>query len=156
MDKAFHRMWDLPSSLIYCRSMIWVFPGSFECISPITTGTVVVFILNIRSISISRSLYLDSFSTTFTEMFSQSRWTCPWVGNVNLSFFVCFVFDSNIWSVGFYLTICLCCHTIVVSPPFNTAWGSCSYHLSFVLILNSLQIFQCRYVTASLNVFRLG
>ena len=37
--------------------------------APITTGIVVAFIPHIRSISISKSLHLDSFSVTFTEVF---------------------------------------------------------------------------------------
>ena len=37
--------------------------------APTTTGIVVAFIPHIRSISISRSLYLDSFPVIFTELF---------------------------------------------------------------------------------------
>ena len=37
--------------------------------APITTGTVIVFNPHIFVISISRSLYLDSFSATFTDVF---------------------------------------------------------------------------------------
>ena len=37
--------------------------------APMTTGTVIVFNPHIFIISISRSLYLDSFSATFTDVF---------------------------------------------------------------------------------------
>ena len=41
-------------------------------------------------------------------------------------------------------------HKIVISFPSDTVCGSCSNHLSFVLMLNSLGIFQCRYMAAFL------
>ena len=76
MDSAFLKMWDVPSSVIFCSSWILVSPEIFwkylsipffvSPNTPITTGIVVAFILLIRSTSISRSLYLDNFSVTFT------------------------------------------------------------------------------------------
>ena len=72
MDSAFLKMWDIPSSVIFCSSWILVSPGIFWIYlsipffispkAPIATGIVVAFIPHIRSILISRSLYLDSFS----------------------------------------------------------------------------------------------
>ena len=47
--------------------MYFSIPFVISLRAPITTGTVVVFIPLIRSISIPRSLYLDSFSVTFTD-----------------------------------------------------------------------------------------
>ena len=71
MDSAFLKMWDIPSSVIFCSSWILVSPGIFWIYlsipffispkAPIATGIVVAFIPHIRSILISRSLYLDSF-----------------------------------------------------------------------------------------------
>ena len=72
-------MRDVPSSATFCSSLILMLPGI--CLvyfskpffispsAPITTGIVVAFIHHIRSISISRSLYFDSFSVTLTEEF---------------------------------------------------------------------------------------
>ena len=41
--------------------------------APMTTGTVIVFNPHISVISISRSLYLDSFSATFTDAFQSEE-----------------------------------------------------------------------------------
>ena len=72
-------MRDVPSSAIFCSSLILMLPGI--CLvyfskpffispgAPITTGIVVAYIPHIRSISISRSLNFDSFSVTLTEVF---------------------------------------------------------------------------------------
>ena len=79
MESVFLRMRDVLSSAIFCSSLILMLLGI--CLvyfskpffispnAPITTGIVVAFILHIRSISISRSLYFDSFSVTLTEVF---------------------------------------------------------------------------------------
>ena len=79
MESVFLRMCDVPSSAIFCSSVILMLPGiCLMCFSkpffispsaPITTGIVVAFIPHIRSISISRSLYFDSFSVTLTDVF---------------------------------------------------------------------------------------
>ena len=79
MESVFLRMRVVPSSAIFCSSLILMLPGiCLVCFSkpffispsaPITTGIVLAFILHIRSISISRSLYFDSFSVTLTEVF---------------------------------------------------------------------------------------
>ena len=127
---------------------------------PITTGAVVIFILHNRLISISRSSYLDSFSVTFTEVFQSVGMDM----SLRRLFFFFFVFNDNISSVCFYLTIvCIgMSHRIIVSFPSDTICGLFSYHLSFLLnMLNSLQIFQCTVgicgsLVVSMNVFRLG
>ena len=41
-------------------------------------------------------------------------------------------------------------HKIVMSSFSDTVSGSCSYNFDFVLMLNSLEMFQCRYVAALL------
>ena len=76
MESVFLRMRDVPSSTIFCSSLLpgiclVYFPKPFfiSPSTPITTGIVVAFIPHIRSISISRSLYFDSFSVTLTEVF---------------------------------------------------------------------------------------
>ena len=78
MESAFLRMWDVPSSVIFCSSCILMLPG-ICCIyfsnpffisprAPITTRIVVAFIPHILPTSISRSLYFESFSVTLTEV----------------------------------------------------------------------------------------
>ena len=49
--------------------MYFSIPFLINLRAPVTNGTVVVFIPQMRSISILRSLYLDTFSVTFTELF---------------------------------------------------------------------------------------
>ena len=72
--------------------------------STITSGIVVAFIPHILSISISRSLYFDSFSFTLTELLILFRGD----GHINkqAAFFL-FVLDYKVWSVSVFLTICL-------------------------------------------------
>ena len=100
--------------------------------APITTGIVVAFIPHIRSISISRSLYLDSFSFTFTEVFlsvgmaiSMSRQLFSFLFLMTMSGLLAFISRS----------VCIgMSHKIVMSSFSDTVWGSCSYHFDFVLI----------------------
>ena len=79
MFSTFLRMWADPRRVIFCSSVTLIFPGIlFVCFSMsflitpsalMTTGTVCVFIHHIFDISISRSLYLERFSATFTDVF---------------------------------------------------------------------------------------
>ena len=63
--------------------------------TPTTIGTVDVFISHIFVTSISRSLYLDSFSTSLIDTF---------LSDVNHNAFLFYlVFDNYVWSVSFYL-----------------------------------------------------
>ena len=83
MESVFLRMRDVPSSAIFCSSLILLLPRIYlvyfsklffvSSSAPITTEIIVAFIPHIRSISISRSLYFDSFSVTLTELFFVSR-----------------------------------------------------------------------------------
>ena len=50
-------------------SMCFSVPFLTSPSAPMTTGTVIVFNPHIFVISISRSLYLDSFSATFSDLF---------------------------------------------------------------------------------------
>ena len=56
---------NFPGILSVCFSMPFLTTPS----APMTTGTVIVFNPHIFVISISRSLYLDSFSATLTDVF---------------------------------------------------------------------------------------
>ena len=69
----------MPISAIFCNSSMFIVPGIFATVhlipffitpsAPITSGSVVVFIFHILLTSISKSLYFDSFSTSFIETF---------------------------------------------------------------------------------------
>ena len=69
----------MPISAIFCNSSMFIVPGIFSTIdlipffitpsAPITTGSAVVSIFHILLTSISKSLYLDNFSTSFIETF---------------------------------------------------------------------------------------
>ena len=116
MESAFLRMWDVPSSVIFCRSCILMlpticctyFPNPFliSTMTPITTGIVVPFIPHILSPLISRS-----FSYFIWSVLSSGD------GHINEQA-ACFVFvlDYNVWSLAF-LSISVCigiCHKIVM------------------------------------------
>ena len=116
MESAFLRMWDVPSSVIFCRSCILMlpticctyFPNPFliSTMTPITTGIVVAFIPHILSPLISRS-----FSYFIWSVLSSGD------GHINEQA-ACFVFvlDYNVWSLAF-LSISVCigiCHKILM------------------------------------------
>ena len=79
IDRTSRRMGLDPRRAIFCNSVMLIFPGILSmCFSMpflttpsalMTTGTIIVFNPHIFVISISRSLYLDSFSATFTDVF---------------------------------------------------------------------------------------
>ena len=154
-------MWDVTSSVIFCSSCILLLPR-ICCIcfsnpffvtlrTPVTTGIVVAFIPHIVSISISRSLYFDSFDSYF-------NWSILFGGgghiNKQAAFFL-FVLDNDVCFVGLYLGISQYLQdcdvvSLVLRPvrtiwvtrvglkPSATVWGSCSYHFSFPALWNLL------------------
>ena len=149
-------MRDVPSSAIFCSSLILMLPGI--CLvyfskpffispsAPITTGIVVTFIPHIRSISISRSLYFDSFSVSLTEVFfsvgmdiSMSRQLFSCLSFITMSGRLAFISRSVCIDIS---------HKIVMLSLSVTVWGSCSYHFSSTFIFSSLHMFQCRYEAA--------
>ena len=147
-------MWDVPSSEIFCSSCILMLPGVC-CIyfsnpfftSPralLTTGIVVAFIPHFLSISISRSLYFDSFSVTLFEVFfsvgidiSISRQLFSSLFLITMSGLLAFISRSVFIGIS---------RQIVILSFYVTVWGWCSHHFSFVFIFIYLQMFQCRYV----------
>ena len=144
-------MCDVPSSVIFCSSVILMLPGIclmyfsepfFICTSdPITTGIVVAFIPHIRSISISRSLYFDSFSVTLTDVFFSAGLDI----SMDRQLFSCLSFITMSGLLDFIsLSVCIGLpHKIVILSFSVTVWGSCSYHFSSTFIFSSLQMFQC-------------
>ena len=117
MDKAFLRMQDVPSSVIICKSKVWMLPGIFWMYfsipffriprAPITTGSFVVFMPYIRLISITRSC---DFSIAFTEVLTSRN-------------LFCFLFLMTISSLLAFISQFVCTgmsHRIVVSFPTDT------------------------------------
>ena len=153
MDSAF------PSSVIFCSSCILMLPSicwvNFSIpffTSPtatITTGIVMAFIPHIRSISISRALYFDSFSVTFTEVFLSVGMDM----SMSRQLFFFFILDDDVWSVGLYLTICLYWHI-----PQDCDIVIFCYRLGLMLVpfffCVNVEFFQCRYVAALLCLRR--
>ena len=72
-------MWAVPTKVIFCGALMLIAPGIFSvCFcspflrslrAPITSGIVFVLIPHILVVSISKSLYLESFSMVFNEVF---------------------------------------------------------------------------------------
>ena len=79
MDKNLLSMCAIPRRMIFCSSLLLLAPGIFPKFwsipslispsAPTITGTVSVLIPHIFVVSISRSLYFESFSMTFVEVF---------------------------------------------------------------------------------------
>ena len=69
----------VPSKVIFCSSLMLIWPGILPryvsspfLIAPsalMITGIISVLMPHIQLVSISKSLYLDSFSVTFTDVF---------------------------------------------------------------------------------------
>ena len=122
-----------------------IFPGIFSmCFSMpflttpsalMTTGTVIVFNPHIFVISISRSLYLDSFSATFTDVFQSEEIAI----SLSVHVFPCLslIMMSGLLAL-IVLSVCTCISQRMVTLSFSvTVSGWCSYpgHLSFTLML---------------------
>jgi len=106
--------------------------------APKTTGTVVVLSPHIRSTLISKSLYLLSFSMVLTKVLvsrgivvSMRRQVLPLLFFSTMSGLLA-VMVLSVWMDM--------SHRMVMMV---TVMGSCSNHLAFTSVPNSLQIFQC-------------
>ena len=115
---------------------------------PITTGTVVVLSPHIHSTSISKSLYLVSFSVVLTQVLV-SRGIVMSMGRQVLSF-LSFRTMSSLLAALVLSEWMGMSHRIVTLSFLVTALDSCSYHHSFTSMPNSLQIFQCMCAAALL------
>ena len=116
--------------------------------APITTGTVVVLSPHIHLTSISKSLYLLSFSMVLTEVLV-SRGIVMSMRRQVLSF----LFFSTISGLlaATFLSVWLGMSHRIVTLSFSVrVLGPCSYHRSFTSMPNSLQIFQCMCAAALL------
>ena len=143
MDKTFRRICADPSRAIFWSSVTLMFPGILQiCLSipflitpsaPMITGTICVFIPHILVISISRSLYLESFSATLTDVF-RSDGTAMSI-NIHVFSFLFLIMMSGLLAL-MVLSVCTCISQRIVTVSFSvTISGWCSYHLSAVLIL---------------------
>ena len=109
--------------------------------APITTRTVVVLSPHIRSTSISKSLYLISFSVVLTEVLVSRGIVMSMTRQVLFSLF--FSTMSGLLAAMVLSMRMGMSHTIATLSFSLTVLGSCSYHLSFTSMPNSLEIFQC-------------
>ena len=120
--------------------------------APITTGIVVAFIPHIRSISISRSLYFDSFSVTFTEVFFSVGMDI----SMSRQLFSCLSFITIMSGLLAFISRSVCIgisHKIVMLSQVSvTVWGSCSYHFSSTFIFSSLHIFYYYYYSSNVRM----
>ena len=112
--------------------------------APITIGIVVALIPHIHSTSISRSLYFESFSVTLTEVFFSVGMDI----SISRQLFSCLLLITMSGLLAFISrSICIgISHKIVMSSFSLTVCDLCSYYLSFVFILISLQMFQWSYM----------
>ena len=136
-------MCAIPSKVIFCSSLILIWPGILPryvsspfliapC-APIITDIVSVLMPHIRLVSISKSLYWDSFSVTFTDVFLSDGTAM----SISLQVFVLrsLVTISGLLAVIF-LSVCIGMpHNIVTCSFSVTVSGSWSYHFSDVFIL---------------------
>ena len=90
------------------RSSVILLPGILSTVdlipffippsAPITTGSVVVFIIQILLTSFSKSLYFDNFSTSFVETFLSEG-----IRHINqLACVVDVIFNNNVWLICLY------------------------------------------------------
>ena len=123
MESAFLRMWDVPSSVIFCSSCILMLPGIcctyfpnpflISTMTPITSGIVIAFIPQILSTLISRSLYFESLSVTFTEVFFSVEMDISM--NTQLVSCLFLITMSGLWPFSQYLFVYIgICHKIVM------------------------------------------
>ena len=131
-------MCAVPSKVIFCSSLMLIWPGILPRYvsspsAPMITGIVSVLMPHIRFVSISKSLYLDSFSVTFTDVFLSDGTAM----SISLQVFVLWslITISGLLAVIF-LSVCIgMSHNIMTSSFSVTVSGSWSYHFSDAFIL---------------------
>ena len=116
--------------------------------APITTGTVVILSPHIRSTSISKSLYLVSFSVVLNKVLV-SRGVVMSMRRQVLSFLFFSTMSGLLTAMVLSVWMGMS-HGIVTLSFQVTVLGSCSYHRSFTSMPNSLQIAQCMCAAALL------
>ena len=151
-DRVLLSMRAVPRRTIFCSSVILILPGilpiQFSVLfstspkAPMITGTVVVFISYVFSISITRSLYFVSFSVIF-KVFLSVGIDIP-ISRQVLSF-LSFTTMSGLFAF-ISLSVWICMSQSIVAVWFSiTVAGSCSQCSSCTFMLQCLHIVQCRY-----------
>ena len=136
--KVFLRIWAAPVSAIFCISSRFGLPGTcYRCFpvpfliisnATITTKIVKVFICHSFSTSISRSLYLDSFSNSATETFlSEGIYKSI---SLQVFSFLSLTVMSGLFALIFLSVYMLQSHKMVTLSVSVTVSGWCSYQLS--------------------------
>ena len=137
MDRNLLSMCAVPRRIIFCRSLMLLAPRIFpkfwsipslSLSAPTIIGTVSVLIPHILVVSISRSLYFESFSMTFVEVFRSDGTDTSITLQHRLAW-------SLITISGLFadssLSVCICISNRIVTSSFSvTVSGLCSYHLS--------------------------
>ena len=166
MDSAFRRICAVPVRTIFWISYRLGLPGIILRYlstpffmtprAPTTTGIVVVLSCHIFVVSISRSLYLDSFSNSFRDIFlsdgmviSISRHRFFFLSLIIMSGRLAFIVRSVCTEKS---------HSIVTSCVSVTGSGWCSYQCSAWGALNCLQTDQWMYcpTLSCLSLYSLG
>ena len=132
-----------PNRAIFCNSVTLTFPGILSiCFSMpflttpsalMTTGTIYVFIPYIFLISISKYLYLESFSATLTDVFRSDRTAI----SISIHVFSCLslMMMSGLLAL-IVLSVRTCISQSIVTFSFSvTVSGWCLNHLLVVLML---------------------
>ena len=143
IHSAFLRIRDVPRRVIFGSCRILMLPGIFWVYfsipfftspnAPVTTGTVMVFIFRIHSISTSRSLYFASFSIIFLTEEFLSFGIVKSLSRLPFFSFLPLMTTSDLF-VPISHTLCIgMSHKIATSSLSVNVWGSYSYHFSFVI-----------------------
>ena len=132
-----------PNKAIFCNPVMSIFPEilliSFSISfltthrAPMTTGTMCVFIPHILVIFIFKSLYLESFSATLTDVFRSDGTAISM--SIHVFSRLSLMMMSGLLAL-IVLSVCTCISQSFVAFSFSvTVSGWCSYHLVVVLML---------------------
>ena len=136
-------MCAVPRRTIFCSLLMLLVPGIFPKFwsipslispsAPTIIGTVSVLIPHILVVSISRSLYFESFSMTFCEVFRSDGTDTSISLQHRLAWSL--ITRSDLFAES-SLFVCICISQRIVTSSFSvTVSGLCSYHLSGTSVL---------------------
>ena len=128
-------MCAVPSKVIFCSSLMLIWPRILPRYvsspfwiapsAPMITGIFSVLMPHIRFVSISKSLYLDSFSVTFTDVFlsdgtamSTSLQVFVWWSLITISGLLAVIFLSVCIGMSHNILIFCNCFRFMVIPLF--------------------------------------
>ena len=136
MDRALRSMCDVPVSVIFCTSCRFGWPGILSRYfstpfvirprAPMITGTVCVLSCHSLVTSISRSLYFESFSNCFMDVFLSDGMATSI--SRHSFFFLFFIIMSGRLAL-MVRSVCMGkSHSMVVFSVSVTSSEWCSYH----------------------------